>query len=239
MINANAAAAVASAIALLLACNLSLAGSPPAAEQPQRTGSPPMEVPPINGGANDTQTVALLRVTSVEIMRSAHAPVLDIIRVRGLASSAGWEEAELVPLTRGVPPDGILRLILVARPPETAADATGYETLEAIFPLETDHPFKGVSVHAATNAVSVAPLPGYAESRGSLQDCGKCVGKILVPKGAAAASPGSTDAVREDQLPPDARVVRHADGVAGSGSNPNRLTLILDQDSRIVTAVWE
>lgn len=236
MKNASTAAAVAITIVPLLAGGISLAASPPASEQPQRTGSPPMEVPPINGGASDTQAVALLRVTSVEIMRSSHAPALDIIRVRGLASSAGWEEAELVPLTRGVPPDGILRLILVARPPENAADATGYETLEAIFPLETDHPFKGVSVHAASNAVSVAPLPGYAESKGNLQDCGKCVGKILVPKGSASAG---ADAVREDQLPPDARVVRPADGLEGSGSNPNRLTLILDKEGRIVTAVWE
>ena len=31
--------------------------------------------------------------------------------------------------------------------------------------LETDHPFKGVNVHAATNAISVAPLPGYAEAK--------------------------------------------------------------------------
>ena len=45
----------------------------------------------------------MLRISNVEIIRSAHAPYLDIIRVRGLASSSGWEEAELVPLTRGVP----------------------------------------------------------------------------------------------------------------------------------------
>ena len=224
MNKSDAAATLAGALVLLLACGVCLAEPPRAPEQPQRTGSPAMEVPAVNGGASDTQAVALLRVTSVEIMRSAHAPALDIIRVRGLASSAGWEEAELVPLTRGVPPDGILQLILVGRPPETAADATGYETMEAIFPLETDHPFKGVDVHAATNAVGVAPLPGYAESKTKLEDCGKCVGKTLPPQG---------------ELPPGTRVVRPDDGISAGGSDPNRLTLILDKEGRIVTAVWE
>ena len=82
-------------------------------------------------------------------------PDQPIIRVRGLASSSGWEEAELVPLTRGVPAGGMLQLILVARPPEVAADATGYEPVEAVFPLEPDHAFKGVNVHSASNAVTV------------------------------------------------------------------------------------
>ncbi len=236
-------AAAAIAVGMALVTSGSVAGAPTgtpssAPEAAQRSGMPPMEVPPVNGGSSDSQTHAVLRITSVEIIRSTHAPYLDIIRARGVASTTGWEEAELVPLTRGVPADGMLQLILVARPPETASDATGYEPVEAIFPLETDHPFKGVNVHAATNAVTLTALPGYSEAKVVADDCGKCVGKILAPKG-NSASPGRTDLVREDQLPPETRIVRPSDGMMGTVSNPNRLTLILDRDNRIVTAVWE
>jgi hypothetical protein len=234
----NAATAAVLGMALVSFCTLAAAqtgGSVAASTGP--AGIQPMEVPPVSGASNDSRTHAVLRISSVEILRSAHTPYLDIIRVRGLASSSGWEEAELVPLTRGVPADGMLQLILVARPPEVAADATGYESLEAIFPLETDHPFKGVNVHSASNAVTVTSLPGYAEAKALLVDCGKCVGKTLVSKGSSASDRG--DAVREDQLPPDARIVRPSEGMPGTVSNPNRLTLILDKDSRIVAAVWE
>jgi hypothetical protein len=235
----NGKNAVALAIGLLLLSSTAIMAQQASGPGPaERTGMPPQEVPPVNGTSNDSPTHSVLRIMSVEIIRSSHTPYLDIIRARGFASTKGWEEAELVPLTRGVPSDGMLQLILVARPPETASDATGYEPVEAIFPLETDHPFKGVNVHAATNAISVTALPGYAEAKAMADDCGACVGKVLVPKGSTGAS-GRTDAIREEQLPPDTRIVRPADGMKEADSNPNRLTLILDKDNRIVTAVWE
>jgi hypothetical protein len=233
----NGKNAAALAVGLLL-----LSSTAAIAQQPsgpaERSGVAPEEVAPVSGSSNDSQTHSILRISSVEIIRSSHTPYLDIIRVRGIASSKGWEEAELIPLTRGVPADGMLQLILVARPPEAASDATGYEPVEAIFPLETDHPFKGVNVHAATNAVSVTALPGYVEAKSTADDCGTCVGKVLVQKGAMGSS-GRTDGVREDQLPPDTRIVRPTDGMKEADSNPNRLTLILDKDNRIVSAVWE
>ena len=126
----------------------------------------------------------MLRITSIEVIRSSHGPALDIIRVRGLASSSGWEEAELVPLTRGAPPDGMLELVLVAQAPAEAREATGFETIEAIFPLETGHPFKGVNVHSASDSVTLTQLPGYAEGKAAGEDCAKCVGKIFIAKGA-------------------------------------------------------
>jgi hypothetical protein len=116
----NAGAALAAGIMLLSSGTTAIGQPQPAAEQSPPTSS---EAPPVTGGANDTQTHPVLSITSVEIIRSAHAPALDIIRVRGIASSAGWEEIELVPLTRGVPADGMLQLVLVARPPEEASDA--------------------------------------------------------------------------------------------------------------------
>jgi hypothetical protein len=240
MTRPRAAAAVAAALCSLILSAAAVAqpAGPPSESGLQRTGLPPMDVPPINGGTTPRETHAVFRITSVEIMRSSHAPYLDIVRARGIVSSTGWEEAELVPLTRGIPADGMLQLILVGRPPERAADATGYESVEAIFPLETNHPFKGVNVHGAVNAVTLSSLPGYAESPSVDDDCGRCVGKTIVPKGRSPSS-ARPDVLREEQLPPQTRVVRPADGILASDSDPNRLTLILDKDNRVVTAVWE
>ena len=182
----------------------------------------------------------VLHIKSVEIIRSAHPPVMDIIRVRGVASTEGWEEAELIPLSRGVPTDGILELIMVARAPAEAAEAKGFEEVEAIFPLETNHPFKGVNVHGASNSVSVTQLPGYTEEKSSAEDCSKCVGKTFVAKG-AATPPGksSSDLVREEQLPAATRIVRPSEGIPTADSNPNRLTLILNKDGKVTAAVWD
>ena len=85
------------------------------------------------GGAEDRPDVVapVLRIISVEVLRSSHGTPLDIIRVRGLASTPGWEEAELIPLTRGTPKDGILELVFVARAPAEAVEATGFEPIEA------------------------------------------------------------------------------------------------------------
>ncbi len=235
MNNIDLVAAFAAGILLVGSGSNTLAESQPAPGQ--HSSQPAAEAAPNNTGtSNDSQTHAVLRITSIEVMRSTHEPALDIIRVRGLASSAGWEEAELVPLTRGVPADGVLHLILVARPPEAAAEATGYEAIEAIFPLEPGHPFKGINVHAATNAVSVNNMPGYAESQSPLEDCGTCVGKKFLPKGSSGSG---SNVVHEEQVPPETRIVRPSDGIASADSNPNRLTLILDNENRILTAVWE
>jgi hypothetical protein len=240
---ARSSTAAAALIALASLSGIAAAQAPgPGPETAQRTGSPPMEVPPVNGAPDDRAARApVLRITSVEVMRSAHAPVMDIIRVRGLASSPGWEEAELIPLTHGVPADGMLELIFVARAPSEAADASGFEPIEAIFPLETNHPFKGVNVHSASDSVSVTSLPGYAESKTAGEDCGKCVGKTFVAKGASTPSGKSAaELVREEHLPAGSvRVIRPNDGIASADSNPNRLTLIVNKDGKITSAVWE
>jgi hypothetical protein len=192
-------------------------------------------------GAEDRSVSApVLHIKSVEIMRSAHPPVIDIVRVRGVASSPGWEEAELVPLSRGIPADGMLELILVARAPGEAADAKGFEEVEAIFPLETNHPFKGVNVHSASDSVTVTQLPGYAEGKALTEDCSKCVGKTFVAKGTSApAGKSASELVREEQLPAAPRIVRPSEGIPSADSNPNRLTLILNKDGKITAAVWD
>ena len=205
----------------------------------QQSAGAPANVP---AGAEEhaVASAPILHIKSVEIIRSAHPPVLDIIRVRGVASSPGWEEAELVPLSRGIPADGMLELIMIARAPQDAADAKGFEEVEAIFPLETNHPFKGVNVHSASNSVSVTQLPGYAEGKTPAEDCSKCVGKTFVAKGASVpAGKSASELVREEQLPAATRIVRPTEGISSADSNPNRLTLILNKDGKITAAVWD
>jgi hypothetical protein len=204
-------------------------------------GAPPQSAGSGAGGDERPDLIApVFQITSVEVIRSRHGPELDIIRVRGLASSGGWEEAELIPLTRGRPVDGMLELIFVARAPAEAMEATGFEPIEAIFPLESGHPYKGVNVHSASDSVSLTQLPGYAEGRPAGEDCSKCVGKVFVPKGAAVpAGKPAAQTVREEQLPATVRVIKHSDGIPSADSNPNRLTIVLSKDGTITTAIWE
>jgi hypothetical protein len=203
--------------------------------QPSGAGSDPSGT-----NAPQSNSAPVLHIMSVEVIRSAHEPALDVLRVRGVASTVGWEEAELVPLTRGVPADGVLQLVLVARAPADAMDAKGFEVVEAIFPLEPAHPFKGVNVHSATDSVAVTQLPGYAESKFAAEDCSQCVGKTFVPRGARAPNGvAETALVHEERLPAGARVVKHSDGISSAGSDPNRLTLILGKDGKVTAAVWD
>ncbi len=207
------------------------------AEMPPAAGLSPAQAAPLT--ANETPVHAVLRIASVEVVRTTRQPYMDIVRVRGLASSNGWEEVELVPLTRGSPPDGILHLVMVARPPAGAATATGYEPVEAILPLSSPAAYKGVSVHAAANSVEVDTSPGYSEAKPINDDCGACVGKILLAKGATAGPAAGAETITEDQLPPGTRVVRPGDGLMGIGSNPNRLSLLVNKEGRIVSAIWD
>jgi hypothetical protein len=240
------AAALVSALSFALA-GTALAQTTTAAARANGQGSAPPQSGAQGQGQGQGQSqeapevrAPVLRVTSVEVMRSTHGSVLDIVRVRGLASTEGWEEGELVPLTRGTPKDGMLELVFVARAPAEAMEATGFEPIEAIFPIESSHPFKGVNVHSASESVTLTQLPGYVEGKGGGEDCSKCVGKVFVAKGASLPS-GKTaaDVVKEEQLPPTSRVIKHSDGIPSAESNPNRLTLVLSRDGTITSAIWD
>jgi hypothetical protein len=203
-------------------------------------GSPPSATANQGGDEQPEVRAPVLKIVSVEVLRSTHGTPLDIVRVRGLTSSQGWEEAELVPLTRGAPKDGMLELMFVARAPAEAMEATGFEPIEAIFPIESSHPFKGVNVHGASESVTLTQLPGYAEGKAGAEDCSKCVGKVFVAKGSSAPSGKSAaDVVKEEQLPSLSRVIKHSDGIASAESNPNRLTLVLSRDGTITSAIWD
>jgi hypothetical protein len=225
----------------LVASSMALAQTtPPAARANGQGPSPPSGAARQAPDAESEVRAPILRVLSVEVIRSTHGSPLDIVRVRGLASTEGWEEAELVPLTRGIPKDGMLELVFVARAPSEAMEATGFEPIEAIFPIEGSHPFKGVNVHGAVESVTLTQLPGYVEGKGPSEDCSKCVGKVFVAKGAAMPSGKSAaEVVKEEQLPPLSRVIKHSDGIPSAESNPNRLTLVLSRDGTIASAIWD
>jgi hypothetical protein len=179
-------------------------------------------------------------ITSVEVLRSTRGSQLDIVRVRGLTSTDGWESPELVPLTRGTPGDGVLELLFVAQAPSAAMEPTGFASADAIFAVEPDHPYKGIRVHGATNGMTLKNLPGYVETRPIRDDCSKCVGKFFVAKGSAMpAGKSAADVVKETDLPPGLRVIKAADGIGKLETDPNRLTLLLDDEGRIEMAVWD
>jgi hypothetical protein len=229
-------AALVSAKLLLTGCLLSQSAPQTAQQSAAPTATDPQ--PDFASNQEPSSTAPLFWVSSVEVMRSTHAPQLDVIRVRGLASTEGWESAQLVPLTRGLPADGILDLALVAEAPQDTFAPTAYPEIEAIFTIEPGHPFKGVRVHGAANRVTLNTLPGYAVSATAPKDCVDCQGKIYVAKGQAVPANAKAGFVREEDLPRNLRVIREGDGLGSFESNPNRMTLLLNEQSQIITAIW-
>ncbi len=197
---------------------------------PDDSGPPPSAAP---------QQLPVFAVTSVEVERGTKSPAADVVRVRGVTSTKNWGNAELFPITPGTPSDGILDLVLVASP-SGDNDATGFGQIEAVLPVEPGHPYKGVRVRSANNAVTAKALPGSAQGKATGEDCSKCVGKLFVAKGATApAGVQAGDVVKQDDLPANLRVVRPADGISDIQSNPNRLTLVIGEDGKIVDAAWD
>lgn len=223
-----------SAKLLVVSCMLAQSPSQGAAQPAPAPADQPAPAPPSAGQAH---TSPLFWVSSVEVMRSAHSPQLDVIRVRGLASTNGWESAELVPMTKSLPPDGVLDLAFVAEPPANNTTPIAYPELEAVFVMEPGHPFKGVRVHGAANRVTLYTLPGYAVSQAPPKDCAECLGKVFVPRGQTATSAAAI--VREEDLPRNLRVIRESDGIGTLESNPNRMTLLLNEKGQIVMALWD
>ena len=200
--------------------------------------------PPYAAAAPDSDDSSVrapvLRVTGVEVMRSAHAPALDVVHVWGVSSTDSWDEPELVPLTHTPSGDGVLELLFVARSPGEAMDPTPFGTLDAIFVIEPGSPYKAIRVRGASNSVLLNKIPGYVEAAAPKQDCTKCVGKYFVGKG--AASPGgvaSGDIVKEEDLGANVRVIKASEGVTKLDMDPNRLTLVVGDNGRIELAIWD
>jgi hypothetical protein len=210
------------------------------AQQQTAASTPDGGEAPAQGVSDMPRQAPILAVTSIEVLRSSHGARGDIIKVTGVTSSSGWSSPILVPLMFGKPSDGMLDLIFQAETSGGGTQADSLAPIEALLLTDADHPFKGVRVRSATNAVSLKTLPGYAEAPAPADPCDKCVGKLFLGKGAAApVGAAAADAVQEQNLPPSTRIIRPTDGIADIASDPNRLTLVIGDDGRIVDAAWD
>lgn len=211
--------------------------SPPGPSAPPPGVSGPSG--PEQGGASGPPQIPVLAITNIEVQRTSQSPAIDEVRVRGVTGTKGWSNAGLIPITHGVPSDGILDLVLVATPSE-GNGASGFGQLEAALPVHPGHPYKGVRVRGASNAVTVKAMPGSAQAKAPGDDCSKCVGKVFVAKGATPpAGVAAADIAKQDDLPGNLRIVRPTDGIGETQSNPNRLTLVIGEDGKIVDAAWD
>jgi hypothetical protein len=183
----------------------------------------------------------VLAVSSVEVVRTAHPPTTDIVVARGVTSTDGWTDASLVPLTHGTPSDGVLDLVLTAEPPKDQGGAAdGPAPIHAVFPLAAEQPYKAVRVRSGTNVILLKTIPGYAEMKLIPWACGPCVGKLFVARGAAVpAGTAAGDVVHEEELPVHTRIIRPNDGIGDVRPDPNRLTIVIGEDGRIVGSGWE
>jgi hypothetical protein len=191
------------------------------------------------GQQQQQQAIPVRMIASVEVMRSAGQPTLDIVRVRGLTTSDGWGEPQLVAMGPSDPADGILDLVLVAVPPSDSVEANGAAPIEAIMPMEPGAPYKGIRVRSATNAITLDRLPGLAEVQVPASATVNYVGKRLLARG--EAMPGgmtADDVVRFEDLPDDTRVITPDAGVSDVTADPNRLTLLVGADGKIQSAYW-
>ena len=192
--------------------------------------------------ASDDQAddVPVFAVTGVEVVRSRIKPGFDLVVVSGVASNDHWSGGELVPLTRGEPSDHVLNLVLVGQPPGESAAPSGYSPVHAVMPLPAGHPFQAIRVRSATNSVLLKELPGATEVAAPADPCKQCLGRVFVGKGETAPAGVPPDRLlRQEDLPPNARVIRPNDGIADVQRNPNRLTILVGDDGHVVDAVWE
>ena len=156
-------------------------GPPPGQQQGQQQDKPPYPGQP--AGTVGGPPAPVVFVTSVEVLRSDRAGGLDVVRVRGVVTGSSWSQPHLIPITQGQPRDGMLDLIFQASAPAGASGLGPFMTVEAILPVETGHPYKGVRVRGGNNAISLKTIPGYAETPAPKDDCAKCIGKFFVAPG--------------------------------------------------------
>ena len=213
-------------------------GPPPGQQQDKPQGNAPYPGQP--AGTVGGPPAPVVFVTSVEVLRSDRAGGLDVVRVRGVVTGSSWSQPHLIPITQGQPRDGMLDLIFQASAPAGASGLGPFMTVEAILPVETGHPYKGVRVRGGNNAISLKTIPGYAETPAPKEDCSKCIGKFFVAKGAnPPAGATAENTVREADLPYMLRIIKPTDGIPSYALEPNRLTLLLSEDGRIVDGAWD
>lgn len=204
----------------------------------------PQNAPGSNNAPSDQGTASIpggplapvLAVTAVEVMRSALPGGMDIVRARGVVTSGAWGQPQLLPITRGPAADGMLDFVLVASAPESGAQPGPFMPIETLLPIANGHSFKGIRVRGATNVVALKAMSGVAETAAPKADCAQCIGKVFAFKGAANVP---ADAIREESLPWKLRVIKTNEGIQSFDVDPNRLSLLLGDDNKIVAALWE
>ena len=208
------------------------------ASAPPANGRPPaaQSLTPDGENSGNGPPAPVLSVTGVEVLRSALPGGMDIVRARGVVSSGAWNNPMLVPITRGASADGMVDFVFVANAPLAGVEPGPFMVVEAILPMQTGFPYKGVRVRSAHNVVQLKALPGVAEAPAPKADCAQCIGKVFAFKG--TANPPA-DAIREESLPWKLRIIRPNEGIASFDVDPNRLSLLLGEDNRIVAALWE
>jgi hypothetical protein len=195
---------------------------------------------PPDASEEQAEQFPVLAVTGIEVIHSKLKSGPVVIAVSGLTSSEGWTNGELVPLTSGNPSDHVLNLVLVAQAPTESSPPTGYAPVYAVLPLPADHPFKAIRVRSGTNSVLLKDLPGYIEAAAPVDPCSHCMGRYFVGKGdTAPAGVPADQLLRQEDLPANARVIRPNDGIGDVQRNPDRLTIVVGDDGRVVDAVWE
>jgi hypothetical protein len=213
---------------------------PASPASPSASSEEPPSPPEPQSQEDSPSFVPVLWVSSVETLSTTHGPQVDFVRVRGVTSTEGWQSGELIPITKGPAFDGILDLVFVADPPSDSTAPGPFPGIEAVFTMEPGHPYKGVRVHSATNRITVKAIPGYSEAPPPPEDCSKCVGKYLVSKGETApAGIPAAETIHEESLPRRLRVIHESEGIGKFDSDPNRLTLVLGENSQILIAVWD
>ena len=206
-------------------------GSPPSGPQPY--GEQP------NNAANEGTPWPVIFVTGIDVLRAPHNG-RDIVVAHGLVTSSEWRNPVLIPITEGRPVDGVLDLLLQAQAPAKPGPLGAFVEVDAILPLGHDHPYKAVRVRSASNSLTLKQLPGHAEVKKLKNDCGKCIGKHFVAKGESPpANVAAGDILREEDLLWQVRVIKPRDGIHSYTLDPNRLTLVLSEDGRIVDAAWD
>ena len=135
--------------AAALAIGVASAQTPPAGQQAapngqaaQQPGGPPPGGPGYAApGATqpEGQPWPIIFVASVELLRSKDGR--DIVLARGLVTSKGWSQPNLIPINEGTPIDGVLDLLFEAQAPSSAAPLGQFMEIDALLPLGHEHPY--------------------------------------------------------------------------------------------------
>jgi hypothetical protein len=230
------ASAAVSAIVLALTA---FAQAPPAGgPTPQAMPGGPTSGEPNPGAAEGTPWPVIF-VTGIDVVRTPFNG-RDIVIAHGLVTSSAWRSPYLLPITAGKPADGVLDLLLQAQAPQKPGPLGEFMEVDAILPLGRDHPYTGVRVRSARNALFLKTLPGHAEVKKLKNDCAQCIGKRFVAKGESPpAGVPAGEIVREEDLLWEVRVIKPRDGIHSYTINPNRLTVVLSEDGRVLDAAWD